>query len=136
METIFSKIIAGDIPCEKVYEDDRVLAFLDINPVNHGHTLVIPKEHTTNIFDVAPETLAQLITVAQRVAAAQRDALACDGVNLVMNNGEAAGQEVPHIHFHVIPRYIDDGKMPRPHKTPYENEEASTIAAKVARAMD
>lgn len=136
METIFSKIIAGTIPCEKVYEDDRILAFLDINPVNHGHTLVVPKEHATNIFDVTPQTLAGMAEVAQKVATAQTTALGCNGVNLVMNNGEAAGQEVPHIHLHVIPRFTDDGKMPRPHKTPYENDEANTVAAKLASAID
>ena len=136
METVFSKIIAGEIPTHKVYEDEQTLAFLDINPVNHGHTLVVPKVHATNIFDVPPETLARLVTVGQQIAKAQHEVLGCDGVNMVMNNGEAAGQEVPHIHLHVIPRHAGDGSALGFHHTTYDSSEAAArVAATLATAL-
>lgn len=108
MTTIFSKIISKEIPADIVYEDENILAFLDINPVNPGHTLVIPKEPSTDGLETNPEVLSQIIKIGQRVAQAQKKTLGCPGVNFVMNNGEAAGQEVFHTHLHVIPRYHDD----------------------------
>jgi histidine triad (HIT) family protein len=87
-----------------VYEDDLVLAYLDINPFAEGHTLVIPKEHSTGILDTSPETLREMIVRVQKVAARLKDALPCDGFNILQNNGPAAGQTVPHLHFHIVPR--------------------------------
>jgi histidine triad (HIT) family protein len=106
---IFCKIISGELPATKVYEDDHTLAFMDISPVIHGHALVIPKAHYEQIAEVPDEDLARCIAVAKRVAHAQEEALGANGVNLHQANGAVAGQVVPHIHFHVIPRFDDDG---------------------------
>ena len=102
---VFCAIAAGEIPCFKVYEDDLVLAYLDINPFAEGHTLVIPKAHTTGLLDTPPETLREMIVRVQKVAARLKDALPCDGFNILQNNGAAAGQTVMHLHFHIVPRY-------------------------------
>ncbi|MEI8121254.1 MAG: HIT family protein [bacterium] len=106
---IFCRIIKGEIPATKVYEDNDVLAFMDIGPVVKGHTLVIPKAHYNPLMATPPEALHQLITVVQRVARAQMQGLRADGINVSQANGTAAGQVVPHIHFHVIPRFAADG---------------------------
>lgn len=106
---IFEKIVSREIPATIVYEDDDTLAFLDIGPIVKGHTLVIPKTCYDPVTETPDDVLAKLIQVAKRVAAAQMDALGADGVNIMQNNGEAAGQVVPHIHIHVIPRFKDDG---------------------------
>ena len=102
---VFCAIAAGEIPSFKVYEDELVLAYLDINPFSKGHTLVIPKEHSTGLVDTSDETLSALISRVKKVAAHLKDALPCDGFNILQNNGEAAGQTVMHIHFHIVPRY-------------------------------
>lgn len=104
-DCVFCAIAAGEIPSFKVYEDDYVLAYLDINPFSKGHTLVIPKEHTTGLTDTSDEVLAVLIARVKKVANIIKSALGCDGFNILQNNGEAAGQTVMHIHFHIIPRY-------------------------------
>lgn len=102
---VFCAIAAGEIPSFKVYEDELVLAYLDINPFSRGHTLVIPKEHSTGLLDTSDETLSALVSRVKKVAAHLKDALPCDGFNILQNNGEAAGQTVMHIHFHIVPRY-------------------------------
>ncbi len=106
---IFCRIVRGELPCTKVYEDDHVLAFMDIGPVIKGHTLVIPKAHHDPLPALPVELLARVISVVQRIAAAQLAALGADGVNVHQSNGAAAGQLVPHVHFHVIPRFATDG---------------------------
>lgn len=108
MHDIFEKIIAREIPAEIVYEDDIVLAFLDIAPVNHGHTLVVPKKKFVNVFDGDAEVLGHMTKTAQKIAIALKAATKADGINLVMNNEPAAGQKVFHAHLHVIPRFEDD----------------------------
>lgn len=109
-DCIFCRIASGEIPSRKVYEDDLVVAFLDISPVSPGHVLVVPKEHFNPLWNVPDEVLARLLSVAKRIAKAQMDsALAPDGVNLFQTNGPAAGQTVFHVHFHVIPRKDGDG---------------------------
>lgn len=107
-DCIFCKIIAGELPATKIYEDEDTLAFMDIGPVVKGHALVIPKEHYDPITGTPPEVLQKLITIVQKVAKAQYKGLNADGVNVSQANGAIAGQEVPHIHFHVIPRFKDD----------------------------
>ena len=102
---VFCAIAANEIPSFKVYEDDLVLAYLDINPFSKGHTLVIPKEHSSGLLDTADETLAALVARVKKVASHLKTALPCDGFNILQNNGEAAGQTVMHIHFHIVPRY-------------------------------
>lgn len=107
-ECIFCKIVAGELPATKVYEDEDTLAFMDIGPVVKGHTLVIPKKHFDPITETPPEVLGKLIAVVQKIAQAQYDGLGADGINVTQANGKTAGQIVPHIHFHVIPRFEDD----------------------------
>ncbi len=106
---IFCKIVAGEIPATKVYEDADVLAFMDIGPVVKGHTLVIPKQHFDPLTATPEPLLAQLMAVVKKIAAAQLSGLRADGVNVMQANGAAAGQVVPHLHFHVIPRFVTDG---------------------------
>ncbi len=101
---IFCAIAAGEIPSFKVYEDDVVLAYLDINPFTEGHTLVIPKAHSEGLLDTDDATLAAVIARVRKVAAHLKAALPCDGFNILQNNGEAAGQTVKHLHFHIVPR--------------------------------
>ncbi len=107
-QNIFAKILRGDLPCIKVYEDDHTLAFMDIMPQAAGHTLVIPKAHAETLLDLAPDAAAHLIQTVQKVAAAVKTAMKTDGVVLMQLNGAAAGQTVPHIHFHVIAGSIMD----------------------------
>ena len=109
MPSIFTRIIQGEIPCYKIAEDADNFAFLDINPVVKGHTLVIPREHHDPITETPPALLNKLLSVVQKIVRAQFDGLGADGVNVSQANGAAAGQVVPHIHFHVIPRFSDDG---------------------------
>lgn len=101
---VFCAIAAGEIPSFKVYEDDLVLAYLDINPMSEGHTLVIPKAHTEGLLDTDDATLDALLARVKKVAAHLKTALPCEGFNILQNNGDAAGQTVKHIHFHIIPR--------------------------------
>jgi histidine triad (HIT) family protein len=114
METIFSKIINREIPADIVYEDEIVVAFLDINPVNHGHTLVIPKKDFVNIFDIETDTLAHMMKVGHKIGLALKKSGLATGVNLIMNNGESANQEVWHAHLHVVPRLENDGAFCHP----------------------
>ena len=107
-DCVFCAIAAGEIPCFKVYEDELVLAYLDINPFSEGHTLVIPKAHTTGLLDTPDETLAALLARVKKVAAHLKTALGCDGFHILQNNGAAAGQTVGHIHFHIVPRREGD----------------------------
>jgi histidine triad (HIT) family protein len=102
---IFAKILRGEIPCVKIYEDDKTFAFMDVMPQAEGHTLVVPKEEAENIFELSPEGAAALIQTAQKIAAAVKKATGAPGVMLVQLNGKAAGQSVFHIHMHVIPRH-------------------------------
>lgn len=108
MDCIFCKIAAGQMPCKKIYEDDKVLAFLDINPANPGHALVIPKKHFETLFDIDDDTLKELITKTKAIATIIKDRLKANAVNILQNNGKQAGQLVNHIHFHIIPRFPND----------------------------
>ncbi|MDQ3764057.1 MAG: HIT family protein [Actinomycetota bacterium] len=109
MECTFCQIISRKAPASIVYEDDNVLAFCDLNPINPGHLLVIPKIHGAGLADLAEEDGERMFVVAQRLAAALRSTdLRCEGVNLFLADGEAAGQEVFHVHLHVFPRYAGD----------------------------
>lgn len=102
---VFCAIAEGEIPSFKVYEDDLVLAYLDINPFTRGHTLVIPKAHTSGMLDTSDETLAAIISRVRKIAGYLKEKLSCDGFNILQNNGESAGQTVMHLHFHIVPRY-------------------------------
>ena len=107
-DCIFCKIAAGEISSATVYEDDDFRAILDLGPAAKGHTLVIPKSHSDNLLSVEPDTAAKALKVISKTANAIKEALGCDGINVVQNNGEAAGQTVMHLHFHIIPRYKND----------------------------
>ena len=133
---LFCKIVAGEIPSTKVYEDDHVLAFMDIGPLVRGHTLVIPKAHHNPLADTPDDVLARVIAVVRRIARAQIEGLGADGVNIHQANGAAAGQVVPHLHFHVVPRFAGDGHhwnwSPRPYADP---SEASALADRIKAAL-
>ncbi len=105
---LFCKIVAGDIPSVRVAQDERAVAFMDISPASRGHTLVIPKAHSTDLLEIGPQDLAACASMAQRIAARAKDVLGADGVNLLNSCGADAWQTVFHFHIHVIPRYAGD----------------------------
>ncbi|WP_376793288.1 HIT family protein [Thermoflexus sp.] len=133
---IFCAIVARQQPAEIVYEDERTMAFMDINPANPGHTLVIPKRHAATIFEIDEEDAAAVMRTAVRVARAIRAALAPEGLNLVQSNGRAAGQEIFHLHVHVIPRWVGDGlRLARPPVVRRERP-LSEVATEIRRALE
>jgi histidine triad (HIT) family protein len=107
-DCLFCKIVAGDIPGTKVAEDERTVAFMDINPATRGHLLVVPREHATDVLEIAPDDLAAVAATGQKMARLVKERLGADGVNLLNSCGSAAWQTVFHFHLHVIPRYDDD----------------------------
>ena len=107
-DCIFCKILAGEIPSTTVYEDEHCKAILDVNPAARGHVIVLPKVHAADIFEIPDEALGHAMCAAKKVAIALKKAYHCDGVNIVQNNGEVAGQTVFHLHIHVIPRFAGD----------------------------
>ena len=129
-ECIFCKITKGEVPAVKVYEDNEVLAFMDIHPKHPGHTLVIPKDHIENIYGMPSETAARLMIVVQKIAVAVKNATDADGINISMNNESAAGQDVWHAHMHVIPRFNEDGNYADLKHT-YMTGEMEEIANKI-----
>jgi len=110
METLFTKIRRGDIPSTKIYEDDKCFVILDINPVKKGHALVIAAEPYPNIASCPDDVLSHMMLVAKKVESRQREVMGNDGSNIIINNDPASGQEVPHLHIHVIPRFSGDGR--------------------------
>jgi histidine triad (HIT) family protein len=127
-DCIFCKIVSGEIPSHKLDEDDKTLAFLDINPWTRGHSLVIPKEHSRNIYDVEPDDLAAAHMAAQRLATRLREKLDCEGMNTLQSSEPAAMQTVFHTHVHVIPRYSDDGLKLPAHPQAADHEELAGLA--------
>jgi histidine triad (HIT) family protein len=132
-DTIFMKIIRREIPAEIVYEDADTLAFLDVKPINLGHTLVVPKKFARNLLDVDGESLAAVMRTAQKIAVALRETGA-DGVNIGINNESAAGQLVFHFHVHVIPRFVSDG-LEHWHGKECPLDEFKAIAAKLRKKL-
>lgn len=130
---IFGKILRGEIPAHKVYEDDMTLAFMDIMPRAEGHVLVIPKEGARNLLDVSPDTLAELMKRVQHVAKALQAAFRADGLTLHQFNESAGGQVIYHLHFHLLPRW--DGVALRPPGTMADNEKLAEQAAKIRAAL-
>ncbi len=108
MDCIFCKIANGEIPSATLYEDDMFRVILDVNPASKGHALILPKEHAKDLYELSDETASRVLTLARDMAAKMTDALDCEGLNLVQNNGEIAGQTVFHFHMHLIPRYKGD----------------------------
>ncbi len=132
---IFCRIIGGEIPSSTVYEDDDFKVIMDISPAAKGHTIILTKKHFANLLELEDKVAEKGLVVAKKVAAAMKEQLGCDGINLLQNNGEAAGQSVFHLHFHIIPRYKDDNvKLPWvPVK--YEEGEAMELATKIANRI-
>ncbi len=110
-DCIFCRIANGEIPSRTIYEDQKFRVILDLNPATKGHSLILPKDHASSLYDLPDETAAAALVLAKKLASVLRDRLGCDGLNVVQNNGEAAGQTVPHFHLHLIPRYENDGKI-------------------------
>ncbi len=133
---IFCQIVQGLIPAAKLYESDHVLSFLDINPINHGHALVIPKKHYATIFEIAEEDLLHTVSAARTVASAIKQALSCEGVNLVQNNLRAAGQLIDHFHIHVIPRFEGDGFLTSWPGKPYREGAIEEVREAILRVLN
>jgi len=131
---VFAKIIRGELPCHKVYEDDKAFAFLDIMPRAPGHTLIIPKSPARNLLDVPPADLTYVIQVVQRVAQAAKKVFAADGITLQQFNEPAGGQVVFHLHFHVVPRH-DGVQMKPPASFKEDNDVLAEHAAKLSAAL-
>ncbi|SFM97058.1 HIT family protein [Thermodesulforhabdus norvegica] len=128
---IFCQIVEGKIPSAKLYEDDLVISFLDINPINPGHSLVVPKKHAATIFDIDDDVLAKCAVVAARVARAIRSATGCEGLNVLQNNFRSAGQLIDHFHIHLIPRYEGDGFLTSWPGTPYPEGQMEEMKNKI-----
>ena len=135
-DCIFCKIIAGEIPATVIHDDEEVLVFMDIGPIIKGHALVVSKQHFDPVTATPDDIVAKLHVAAKRVAEAQMNGLGADGVNIMQNNGSAAGQEVPHIHVHVIPRFNDDGHYWNWNARKYNNlDEMSELAEKLRQQI-
>lgn len=134
-DCIFCKILAGELPATIVDEDERTIAFMDINPATRGHALVIPRAHSADLLSVDPEDLAAVALASQRLAGRMRERLAVDGVNLVNSCGAVAWQTVFHFHVHVIPRYTDDPLRLPWVPAPGDPREISTAAQELTRSQ-
>ena len=130
-DCIFCKIIAGQVPSEKIYEDEVIYSFLDIGPISTGHTLVIPKQHFEFLHDCPAEVLAEVGKRLGKIAKAVSAAMASDGYNVLCNNGTSAGQLVAHVHFHIIPRNAGDSVFNRWPAFEYEDGKLSELGAKI-----
>ena len=134
-DSIFTKIIEREIPADIVFENEEVIAFVDIAPVNKGHVLVVPKRPFENLFDGDEEMLCAMIVAAKNLAPVVRDAVGADGVTLVMNNGSDVGQEVMHAHLHIVPRFKNDGSFSTVKCGCYDENEASVLATQISAAL-
>jgi histidine triad (HIT) family protein len=133
-DCIFCKVLAGEIPGERIYEDDHAIAVMDINPWTRGHAVVFPRKHAANLFEIEDGELEHVAVAAKRVATAMKDRLDCDGVNLFQSNGAAAWQTIFHLHVHVIPRYVGDPLQLPTHPKPAKPEELAEVAREIRRA--
>jgi len=135
MASIFSRIVQGEIPAAKIYEDDQTLAFLDINPATRGHALVICKEEHPDLLSVPPDLLAAVAQTTQKVARAITEALKPDGYNVMQNNGSAAGQEVFHYHVHIVPRWEGDNAIRAWKQGTADTQELQELATLISRQV-
>ena len=134
MDCVFCKIVAGELSSFKVYEDKHTLAFFDIAPINYGHTLVISKKHFVNMEEIPEKELVKLAKVVKKVGAALKKGLRVAGYNVVINNDPVAGQIIPHLHFHIIPRAEGDGLQLWP-QGKYGDGEAEEARGKIMKAL-
>lgn len=133
-DCIFCKIATGEIPSRKIYEDSDLIAIMDLNPTSKGHSLIIPKEHCTNIYDIDEDIAAKVMKTAKKLATKMTVALNCDGFNLLQNNGETAGQTMFHFHMHLIPRYKDaDNNMLKFTSVSFSDEEMDAIRDQIIK---
>lgn len=133
-DCIFCKIAAGEIPSRKIYEDKDLIAIMDLNPTSKGHSLIIPKEHCTNIYDIDEDIAAKVMKTAKKLATKMTVALNCDGFNLLQNNGETAGQTMFHFHMHLIPRYKDaNNNMLKFTSVSFSDEEMDAIRDQIIK---
>lgn len=133
-DCIFCKIAAGEIPSRKIYEDKDLIAIMDLSPTSKGHSLIIPKEHCTNIYDIDEDIAAKVMKTAKKLATKMTVALNCDGFNLLQNNGETAGQTMFHFHMHLIPRYKDaDNNMLKFTSVSFSDEEMDSIRDQIIK---
>ena len=130
-DCIFCKIAAGEIPSRKIYEDKDLIAIMDLNPTSKGHSLIIPKEHCTNIYDIDEDIAAKVMKTAKKLATKMTVALNCDGFNLLQNNGETAGQTMFHFHMHLIPRKAGDQAVPEWEHLSLSDDEMKEICDKM-----
>jgi histidine triad (HIT) family protein len=130
-DCIFCKVLAGEIPSERVYEDDHAVAVMDINPWTRGHAVVIPRTHAADVFEIEDDELEHVVVAAKRLATKMRATLDCDGVNLLQSNGRAAWQTIFHLHFHVIPRYDGDPLELPTRPQPAKPEELAAVAEEI-----
>jgi len=129
-DCLFCKIIKGEIPSNKIYEDEDTYCLLDINPVNEGHTLVIPKKHTTDLLEMTKEDIAKTFAIAQKMGEKVIEKLDADGFNIIVNTKPEAGQVIHHTHIHIIPRFKEDGLKHWPGK-PYKEGKAEEVLKKL-----
>ncbi|HOG50088.1 MAG TPA: HIT family protein [Lentisphaeria bacterium] len=135
-DCVFCKILQKQIPSVSVYEDDLVLAFLDIAPFNFGHALIVPKDHHHSCTTLGDDYLARMMQVAPRIAAAIMRATEAEGFNLFLNNGSVAGQVVPHVHLHILPRFANDGVLMTASTRKYDSTQAMTdLAEKIKQRI-
>ena len=134
-DCIFCKMVAGQIPVAKIYEDEVVFSFLDIGPISDGHTLVIPRQHFERLHDCPPQLLGEVASRIGRIAEAVTVAMGSDGYNVLCNNGRAAGQIVEHLHFHIIPRRTGDGVFNRWPSYKYRKGKIEAIAAEIRKNL-
>ena len=134
-DCIFCSIATGNVPCNRIYEDQAVLAFLDIRPVSDGHTLVIPKAHFPTLHDCPAEVLTKVVAFLPTIAKAVTDAMGAAAYNVLSNNGTAAGQLVDHLHFHIIPRDKGDGIFDRWQAYEYDKDRADIIAGMIRKKL-
>ncbi len=134
-DCIFCKIVKKEIPANIVYENKTTLAFLDITPVNIGHSLVIPKKHYINIYETPEDILLDMMKTVKKISHAIKKGLSADGINVTMNNDPAAGQAVFHSHIHVIPRIANDGFGPWHGKRLYQEGEKEVVVRKITQAL-
>lgn len=139
MPCIFCRIVSGNAPSRTVFEDETTMAFLDVNPLARGHTLVVPKEHYARLNDLPDDLATDLLATLYRLVAPVEDAVEADASTIAFNNGQAAGQEIPHVHAHIVPRFRGDGGGPihavmggRPHLS---DEELNEIRAAISRRI-
>ena len=132
---IFCKILKNEIPSSTVYEDDKFRGIMDIAPINKGHVILLAKEHAANLLEADDELLSAALPAVKKVAKAVKKTVGCDGVNILQNNGEAAGQTVFHLHLHVIPRNKQDGVELPPPKDKYADGEAAELAKKISENL-